>query len=76
MKSQSPAADTRSPWTDAFRAAPESNPAAEHSAAGYAATRADDASPAEAPHPTSTPSGFDREADAWASEALFDSYND
>lgn len=76
MNASTPAAaDTRSPWTDAFRAVPDVHAAADLAAAYFAPMRGNEAALAEAPRFTCTPNGFDRDADRWTSEALFDLYN-
>jgi hypothetical protein len=76
MNASTPAAaDTRSPWTDSFRAVPDAQAAADRAAADFAPMRGSEAALAEAPRFTCSPNGLDREADRWTSEALFDLYN-
>jgi hypothetical protein len=71
MHSPSPdTADTRSPWTDAFRAAPMAWPAADRPEAVHAPQGADTFAP-QAPHSTAAAAGSEPTAEGWASEALF-----
>ena len=75
MKSHSTISDTRSPWTDAFRAGPGAPATAMPAMAAGEPTRPGAAFAPAAPHPSLEPDGLDREADGWACEALFILYN-